>query len=94
MIALVGIGALINKNTFEGRLIRKGALIGIKEGAKSNRYGIPFLPAFHSPHPRLESLFTGYSRMDHPARREQVNITPKNHPPLEPGKYELCAVYN
>ena len=28
MGALHGIGALINKNTFEGTLIRKGALIG------------------------------------------------------------------
>ena len=28
MGALIGIGALIGKNTFEGALIRKGTLIG------------------------------------------------------------------
>ena len=38
MGALIGIGALINKNTFEGeRLFERGAYW--KEGAKSNHYG-------------------------------------------------------
>ena len=39
MAALIGIGALINKNTFEGgRLFGRGAYW--KEGAKSNHYGM------------------------------------------------------
>ena len=39
MGALIGIGVLIDKNTFEGgRLFRRGAYW--KEGAKSNHYGI------------------------------------------------------
>ena len=46
MGALIGMGALINKNTFEwGRLLTKTHSKGgafWKEGAKSNHYGIPF----------------------------------------------------
>ena len=39
MGALIGIGALINKNTFEGgHLLERGGYW--KEGTKSNHYGI------------------------------------------------------
>ena len=44
--APIGMGALINKNTFEGGALIRKAGAYLKEGAKSNHYGILFLSQF------------------------------------------------